>query len=165
MGFSLLLFGVVGYLWAVEEQQDQRRGRGISMILRLQQGCFTLANLRRGILWGSAFAALYILFVVVLYVLRGGAPFSEQHTTFGAVILSYLVCGLGGGAIVGLLIPLTRSRAGLTLVGAITGTFVFLCIGFIDAGMRWPTHTWVPCVFGGVLLGGIVAHGLRNTFS
>jgi hypothetical protein len=130
--------------------------------IKLKVNDCMLANIRNGMVWGLMMAMLYILFVLGMYVLRGSASFNAQHVSLGEVILSYLICGLGGGAIVGTLAPLTRTRFGVTVVGIVVGLFVGISFGIVDQGMpmQWSHKTWVTFMLTGVLLGGLGANSL-----
>jgi hypothetical protein len=111
------------------------------------------------------FSALYILYVTGLYLLNGDSQFKKLHITFIEVVSSYLVGGIIGGAVVGLLLPLTRRRSGAILVGIVAGICVCMCFGFIDKGWptQWPPETWFAWLTTGILLGGFGGNILWGT--
>lgn len=74
---------------------------------------------KTGIGWGWRFAAVYIVFVLGLFLLRGPGPFERSGTTLPMVIAAYTVAGLIGGGIFGILLPLGRTRFGAALLGLI----------------------------------------------
>lgn len=76
-----------------------------------------LHNVLSGIRFGLAFAACYCAYVSLLYLVAGSAPFDSYGVTLPTVILVYIVGGVLGGAVVGLLLPLARYKVGATLVG------------------------------------------------
>jgi len=108
-----------------------------------------------GVRWGLAFGFVYALYPVVAFLFGGDARFEEHGLSAIGLSALYLVTGVIGGAIVGILRPLARDRAGAALVGAIT--MIVVCAGFGVAlfGMPW---TWdsgdtMSVLTAGVLLG------------
>jgi hypothetical protein len=94
-----------------------------------------LQNLYWGIGWGLAMACFYCVFVVVLYLAQGAAPFEAHETTLGTVILIYFAGGITAGALVGLLRPLARWWPGAMLIGFLAAVLVFLGIDVAQTGI------------------------------
>lgn len=111
-------------------------------------------DVRWGIAHGFGFAVLYSIFAVILYLLRRGA-FDRHGTSLGAVLSLYFAAGVVGGALVGALRPLTRSRLGSMVVGVVAMTPVFLGVGILLFGpfSGWGEDNWVPMLLGAVILG------------
>lgn len=103
-----------------------------------------LADVRRGVRGGLAFAALYSLWISGIYLLQGSRPFEELHVTFISAVVLYVVIGVVAGAIVGLLLPLTSSRVGAYLVGVIAAVPVAVGIGVGASGTpnQWDYTDW-----------------------
>jgi hypothetical protein len=76
-------------------------------------------RLKTGIGWGWRFAAVYIVFVLGLFLLRGPGPFERSGTTLPMVIAAYAIAGMIGGGVFGLLLPLGRTRLGAAFLGLI----------------------------------------------
>src|SRR4051812_38050107 len=104
-----------------------------------------LSNIKTGIACGCTMASMYALYAIGLYLFRGPTPFEAIGAGFGAVIAAYFGAGIMGGAVVGALFPLTRSRIGATVVGVIAGFFVYLSLAIADSGLpsRWSHDDWV----------------------
>ena len=110
-----------------------------------------------GIFWGLAFALVLTIVLVLLYAVRGSALFETYDTTFGGVVAVYFAGGLAGGAVVGLLRPLTRWRWGAAMVGV----FAALPVGAAGRVLRYGLAPWGPkdtitLVIFAVALGGTV---------
>ena len=118
------------------------------------------ANLRWGIGWGLGFATIYSLFVSAMYLLQGPAYVARYGVTLVSIIAAYLFAGLCGGALLGLLRPITRSRVGAALVGIVACGPASL--GFLVAMRGGPRHWDVDMVMSSVLtavlLGGICGY-------
>ena len=76
-----------------------------------------VSNLRQGLWWGIAFAILYSGAALVMFLVRGFAPFLADGISFPRVLAMYWLGGLGGGLLYGLLLPLGRSLLGAMLLG------------------------------------------------
>jgi len=118
------------------------------------------ANVRWGVGWGLAFAVAYSLFVAGVYAVAGPARFMQRDVTLGSTVAAYLFGGAGGGGLLGLLRPLTRSRFGATFVGVIVCMPVSL--GFLvamhGAPTNWNENAIVAAAGTAVLLGAILGH-------
>ncbi len=113
-------------------------------------------NLALGVVFGIGLATFYSLYVVGLYLFRGTAPFEANETTLGAVVAVYYFGGATGGAIAGLLLPLTTWRIGSTMVGMIAGLPVCFGVGFAIYGplSQWDGSNLFGVIATAVLLGG-----------
>lgn len=89
-------------------------------------------------------AAYYCAFVVLLFLVRGASPFERRGVSLGAVLLLYVFGGLSAGAIVGLLRPITRARAGAMLVGIPAAVPTVIALVVLHQGMpgSWDEATW-----------------------
>jgi hypothetical protein len=111
-------------------------------------------NLRVGVALGLAFACCYAVYVLVLWLLRGAEPFREAGTTLAFVVASYFGAGLGSGAIVGLLLPLGRSRIGAALVGLFAAVPAFFAFGMAaEPGSAWFTSMPKYALIAAVVMG------------
>jgi hypothetical protein len=116
---------------------------------------YVIWGLRRGLL----FAGLLILFLLGQALLRYREIFSDGSIAPGrAVLLAVGAClagGVVGGAILGLLRPLLRSRGGATLVGILIGAMLGLSIRLtIDGVGPWTTGDVIQLAVFSVSLGG-----------
>ena len=112
-------------------------------------------RIRQYVLIGLAFACLYSLYVCVLYLLQGSAPFDRLGTNLWIVIGTYFFGGISAGVVVGLLQPLARWRLGAIVIGIIAAFFVFFGIVVAQDGLpsRWGSDNWIlltalPILFG-----------------
>jgi hypothetical protein len=118
----------------------------------------TLAiNLRWGLSWAFAFAAVYVVWVTVLFAIGGQEAFARKHVTYEGTVLTYLESALGAGFMLGLLRPLNRSRPGSVLIGFATGAAIGLTGGLAiePSGGIDGAHIALGVMIG--LLGAIVA--------
>jgi hypothetical protein len=85
-------------------------------------------NIRLGLFVGLALATVYSAWALGLFLLSGEEPFAKNQTSLFAVLLTYYTAGAVGGALLGSLLPLSRSFLGRFVLG-IVGPFVFfLCV-------------------------------------
>ena len=98
-------------------------------------------DLRVSLLVGMLMATIYAAYAVGLYLVEGAVPFSKNGTSLGIVLLVYYLAGGIGGAVVGLLMPLTRTLLGVVVVGIVVAFVVFFCIGTASSGPAW---RWTP---------------------
>jgi hypothetical protein len=82
-----------------------------------------LEDIRWGLSGALFIAAAYCAWVVVVYVLRGSAPFNRLGLSLPLALATYISVGLIAGLIVGLLRPLTRRRSGAYFVGPVAAAF------------------------------------------
>lgn len=80
-------------------------------------------------------AAFLALWTGLLRLVAGEAPFAEHGLTYTRVAAGYLLGGLAGGAVVGALLPVARSRGGTAAVGALAGLAVGAAMSVVASGM------------------------------
>lgn len=123
-----------------------------------------IRNIYWGIRWGLAFAAVYCLYALGLFVARGSSHFERQDVTLPLLLAAYIFGGLLGGAIVGLLRPLTRSRLGSVFVGLSTAIPVAVGFRMADAGVTaWDSGDLRTVLIFSLVLGpicGLSAHAI-----
>lgn len=114
-------------------------------------------NLRWGLSWAFAFAAVYVLWVTVLFAIGGQAAFARKHVTYEGTVLTYLESAVAAGLMLGLLRPFNRSRPGSAFIGFATGTAIGLAGGLAmePSGGIDGAHIALGVMIG--LLGAIVA--------
>lgn len=98
-----------------------------------------------------ALSAVYVAFVSAMFAVRGNRPFERLDVPYWQVASSYVVAGLLGGTVVGILRPATRSKWGAKVVGATAGTIAIAPIWAILAGppSRWNVlHVLVLLIMG-----------------
>lgn len=96
-------------------------------------------NLRWGTGWGLFMGAGYCAIALVLYVLRGPGLFAKYGVTPTAAMLTYLIGGISGGWIIGLLRPLAKWRLGAIFMGICVGIVVY---GLATVSMFGPISHW-----------------------
>jgi hypothetical protein len=104
-----------------------------------------LQNIRWGVRGGLALALLYCAWITAVRVFGGARPFEREGVTYLGVAAAYLAIGLSAGAVVGVLRPMTRHRAGAYVVGLFAGTVLSSAITALVAGppWRWDFDEWV----------------------
>ena len=114
-------------------------------------------DVRRAVTWALALAGLYSLYVVALFALRGAAPFKAVGLSLGAVLALYAGGALAAGAIVGVLMPLARWRAGAAAVGAVAA-IPFVAGVLLAVEGPFPVtaaRPWAKILFVAATLGGL----------
>jgi hypothetical protein len=97
-------------------------------------------RIRSGLAWGAGFAAAYSVYVILVGILNGRAPFEAAGTSLARVVGVYWLGGLLGGTVFGLALPLTRTRGGAAIVGALAAFPVWCAIGLaVEPVSRWLT--------------------------
>lgn len=76
-------------------------------------------NLLWGVRYGCIFAACYCAIALVIFAVGGEQSYRSYGVTFGQTIALYITGGLLGGAVVGLLRPLTKTWLGAAFVGVV----------------------------------------------
>jgi hypothetical protein len=113
-------------------------------------------------------ATMFSAWVVLVYLVGGRGAFDEMGTTVYAVLLCYYIAGIIGGALVGLLLPLTRTLVGRMLVGGIASLVVCVSAQTTLQGAAWHWDrttlvvTTVIAVVVGMILGPLIARELRS---
>jgi len=116
---------------------------------------FFRSNLAWGLGLGLVFAAVYSLYVAVLYLAEGSQPFDNLHTSLSKVIAIYAIGGVTAGTVVGLMRPYLRIRLVAILVGIMAAIVVFFGIAVASQGMpwRWSRAAWLSLAACSLLLG------------
>lgn len=126
-------------------KQPIRRGRSLSQDLVL------------GIGGGLAIALLLCVYAAILYLLRGAESFVANDVTLGAAISVYIVGGVIAGAVVGVLLPITRWRWGAALVGFLAAMPVFAIVRALLEGFRpWTSVDTIVMILWALTLGSSV---------
>ncbi len=124
-------------------------------------GTTRVTDLRWGVKAGWAFAGVLSAWVLILSLLQGSTRFEKLGVTTGTIIVTYFAAGTVAGGLVGLLRPLTRSRVGAVVVGALAGIIVYTAISVAMDG--WAN---IDLVFGaicGIPVGGALGYHLSGT--
>jgi hypothetical protein len=111
-------------------------------------------NIRTGVIVGLVMATIYAIYALAVFGLRGPDPFSSQGTTVGSVVLMYYAAGTIGGAVVGMMSPLTRTWIGMAFAGASAGTIIVFCgcVSLYGGFWQWDADVWkIVAIFGPAL--------------
>jgi hypothetical protein len=124
-----------------------------------------LSNIVTGALFGFSIGMMFSVYVSLLYVVRGSAPFERLEVSVLSVVVFYLLGGIAIGSLVGLLLPLAKSRLGAVLVGSVAGTatFVFALVS-IYGFTSWSGVAALLAVTWGVLVGSSCGLVYRQLF-
>lgn len=112
-------------------------------------------NVALGMAAGLAMAILASLTAVLIFLLRGPSTFEHLGVSLWACIAIYIGAGTVGGAVFGLLLPLTTSRLGATCVGIIVAIPLYLGVAVLLGEVDL-----IAVLFPAALVGGIVGYGL-----
>jgi hypothetical protein len=119
-----------------------------------------------GARWGALFGCAFVAIAVAIYVLSGQSAFESHHTTFGQVALTYFFGGVIAGVVVGILRPLTRSKAGAALVGFMAAMPVAILMRFATDGFGpWQQSDTVEIIVLSLILGAPTGILYREIFS
>jgi hypothetical protein len=91
----------------------------------LERKSSLLENVKWGAGYGAAFAVAYTLFVCVVALVGGTAPFREDGVSLGQIVGLYFVSGILVGGVVGIMRPLTGRRLGAAFVGFVAALPLF----------------------------------------
>lgn len=86
-------------------------------------------NVRWGIRYGVIFSAFYCVAALAIFAAGGSEAFTRYNISLGRTLACYILGGIMGGAVLGLLRPLTRSWVG----SAFVGVFAALPVAWIMA--------------------------------
>jgi len=130
---------------------EHKRSRRDSSLYRARLG----DQLRLGVIVGLAIAALYCAYVVVLFIVRGDAPFDKHNVSLRVVLATYVVSGVLGGIAYGVLHPLAGSLFGRAVLGVLIATLVFSGITVATHGLpsHWGRTVWQQPLILGALFG------------
>ena len=97
------------------------------------------ADVRWALKGAYSFAAVYCVWVLILYLIRGDEPFKQLGVSFLRVEFFYLAAAGVGGSIVALLRPLTRWAFGAYVVGFVAGVIMSAGMAFLLSGspIQW----------------------------
>ncbi len=119
------------------------------------------------LMWGARWGTYYLLalgaWVLLLYLLRGPAPFDRLGVTLWSVLAVYLASGLSAGPIVGAMLPLVRWRLGAVITGILAALPVgaAAAMAVVEEAPWSRAHTFVTSMislFGGSLGGLVFRH-------
>lgn len=113
-----------------------------------------------GMILGVAMALITCVVAVTLYVLRGPAAFERLGVSLTEVVAIYCLAGVLGGAIGGLLYPLTRWRGGAALLGAFAATPLYVGAALLLSA-DWSTGVIAAWIVGGAVGHNLMAGGSR----
>lgn len=114
-----------------------------------------LRDLFWGLKWGLLFALFFSIAASLMNAVSGGAIAEQQGVSLLSSIAIYVCGGLLGGSVLGLLRPMTRRRAGASVVGF----FVMMVVGTATALIilgplpTWDEGDWIGVIITAVLLG------------
>lgn len=114
-------------------------------------------NVPAGALVGLLFGLVYSVIAVVLFLARGQGAFEYQAGVSLLILMGvYMVGGVLGGAVVGLLLPWTNNRWGAVVVGMIAAVPVVTGVAIAMDGMPsgWSDASLGSLILTSVLLGG-----------
>ena len=78
---------------------------------------------------GLVLGAMFSTIAVVIFIVRGNAPFEHLQVSLLRSVTTYLIAGATAGLLVGLLLPLTRWLPGAALVAFIAAFVVWFLMG------------------------------------
>jgi hypothetical protein len=115
-------------------------------------------NVARRLQWGAAWGLLlsvpYVLFAAIQYTLNGPAIAAKVHMSFLEAVLVYVAGCLLAGALVGLCLPLMKSKVGCAVVGVLGILPIAILIRIVTTtGARWEQADFVTVIVGALLLG------------
>lgn len=82
-----------------------------------------------GVAGGAVIGGLLSLWITLVYLVGGSEPFTENGTTYGAVVAVYLAGGALVGAVFGVLRPWVRGHWSAAAAGFVGGCLFFSMIG------------------------------------
>jgi hypothetical protein len=122
-----------------------------------------LERARLGALVGLAYAAVYSLVAVAIFQFRDSATLASLHASLTQVIVAYVIGAVVGGALVGVLLPITRWAVGAFVLGT-AGTLPFFLLVFllIASDAPWFPDQVVMALIAAMLLGGLLGLLIRS---
>ena len=89
-------------------------------------------------------AAVFSCYVAIIAVARGSTHYDQYDLSLGAIIVTYFVGGVAGGAVVGVLRPLTKYFVGAALVGLVAALPLAMAVGVATHGdpRHWSADNW-----------------------
>jgi len=98
-----------------------------------------LADIRWGLRGSLVVTGIYCGWVIAVRAIVGDRPFTANSVSLGTVVLTYAVVGMMAGALVGVMRPFLKWRAGAYAAGVSTG--LILSMGIIASVKGYPS-TW-----------------------
>jgi hypothetical protein len=121
----------------------------------------TQRNVRRGIVWGACYAAVYSVFVLILAAVVGNRPFAHSQTSLGKVLLLYWLGGIGVGALIGALLKLGGTKLGAAFLGILGALPIMFGAGMATSPRsEWFTTVPTDAVISACVLGPLCGLGL-----
>jgi amino acid transporter len=92
---------------------------------------------------------------VVIYAVRGPDTFARLGVTLASTVSLYLIAGVVGGALVGVLLPVTVWRWGAAAVGILAAVPLYVGVAVVLG-----QSDLLSGLIAAVLVGGVVGYGL-----
>jgi hypothetical protein len=114
-----------------------------------------LERCRVGVFGGLGLAAAYSAFVIVMYLVTGGANLESRGLALSEILTTYLFGGIAGGIVFGLTAPLAATRIGAAVVGTLIMLPVFAAgvllhpEASLDQGATWAAIITCAVIIGG----------------
>jgi NhaP-type Na+/H+ or K+/H+ antiporter len=108
-------------------------------------------NIVLGAVLGLAMALGFTVIALVIYRLRGPETFERLGTSLSQTIALYVIGGIIGGGLFGLLLPLTTYRWGASLVGVCAAVPFYLAAAVVADGTL--SSGLIPAVVVGAIAG------------
>jgi hypothetical protein len=113
------------------------------------------SNIVMGVTAGVVLAALLSLAAIIVFAVEGAEPFRRLRTSLPIVIAVYILGGIVGGALFGLLLPLTKWRLGALGVG-----IAVACPVYLGASLVIQDGDIVSGLIAAICVGAIIGYGL-----
>lgn len=119
-------------------------------------------NVSTGLRWGMLFGGLYSAVGMIIRLVRGSGPFERLGMSFGMVVITYLLGGFLGGLVLGMLLPIARTKLGAAFVGFFTALPVVAIASFSMAASAEAAIVTTLIVAGFLgCLGGLAIHDVH----
>lgn len=111
----------------------------------------------RGLRIGLVFGLTYSFFAAAMTWFAGFSSEKEYGVSLPAIWFFYLSVGVVSGAIVGVLLPLARSRRSLVAVAMAGAVPLAIALGTLFKGVpwKWPISAWLSALVTAVVFGTI----------
>ena len=108
---------------------------------------------------GIAVGAVYSVYGLILFAIRGGEPFTRVGVTLPGLMVAYLISGAIGGGLLGVLQPLTRNFLGFLVVAVLAALVAVVGVAMSMNGFvtHWSGEDWMAAVISAIMLGSITA--------
>jgi len=111
-------------------------------------------NVRKCVGYGTAYAAVYSLVAFAVAASAAPSPLGEAGASgIPQLILAYFAGGIAAGLLIGLLLPLGRTRVGAAAIGFVAAVPVFWALAMTEATSR---SMWQVLLQDAIPLGGIM---------